>query len=135
RYDGLVEQLGGPPIPGVGFALGMERLVYLLRTDETDRLTRTRLYLAWIGPAARDWAFPVVHALRKGGLTVELEGEQKSLKSQMKRADKLRARHVLIVGEEELAKKKAVLRNMDSKEQAEVDLDRVAAELPKRLGI
>ena len=133
RYDGLVEELGGPPTPGVGFALGMERLVSLLRMKEMIPLPRPALYLAWIGPAARDWAFPVVHILRKRGLTVELEGEQRSLKSQMKRADKLRARHVLIVGDEELQKRKGMLRDMDSKEQSELKLDMLEDELRERL--
>jgi histidyl-tRNA synthetase len=134
RYDGLVKELGGPATPGVGFALGMERLVSLLRAKVAHRSPGPVLYVAWIGQAARDWAFPAVHALRQRGLTVELDGEQRSLKSQMKRADKLRARYVIILGDDELQKGKGTLRNMDSKEQTEVNLERIAEDLPKRLG-
>jgi len=104
-----------------------------LRMKEMIPIPRPALYLAWIGSAAREWVFPVVHRLRKAGLTVELEGEQRSLKSQMKRADKLRARHVLIVGDEELQKRKGMLRDMDSKEQSELKLDMLEDELRERL--
>jgi histidyl-tRNA synthetase len=125
RYDGLVEDLGGPPIPGVGFAMGMERLVLLLGRKETKRLPHPGLYLAWMGTPTRSWAFPVVHRLRQKGITVEMEGEEKSLKSQMRRADKMQARFALIVGDNELKSGKGILRDMDSKEQFEVSLDRI----------
>ncbi|MGH7775142.1 MAG: histidine--tRNA ligase [Candidatus Binatia bacterium] len=134
RYDGLVEDLGGPPTPGVGFAMGMERLVLLLGMKEAIKSPRPGLYLVWVGKEARAWAFPVVHRLRRQGVTVEMEGEEKGLKSQMRRADKLGALLVLIVGEEELKSGKGILRNMDSKEQSEVRLDRIEIELSKRLG-
>lgn len=132
RYDGLVEDLGGPPTPGVGFAMGMERLVLLLGMKETKKAPRPSLYLLWIGTAARAWVFPVVHRLRRRGITVEMEAEERSLKSQMRRADKLRALSALIVGDEELKSGKGILRNMDSKEQIEVSLDRIEDELLAR---
>ena len=69
RYDGLVEQLGGPPIPGVGFAMGVERLTMLLRLQESAARRRSICYVVWIGDKARDWAFPVVHRLRRQGLS------------------------------------------------------------------
>ncbi|MFQ5851126.1 MAG: histidine--tRNA ligase [Candidatus Binatia bacterium] len=146
RYDGLVEDLGGPAVAGVGFALGMERLVLLLGMDEIRRKIRPALYLAWVGRAAQAWAFPVVHRLRRRGITVEMEGEERSLKSQMRRADKLRALRgqmrqaikegvsfVLIVGEEELRKGRGILRDMDSKEQFEIRLDQIETDLAERL--
>ena len=58
RYDGLVQQLGGPPIPGVGFAMGVERLTMLLRLHERSDARGPEIYFAWIGAQARDWAFP-----------------------------------------------------------------------------
>src|SRR5262249_53892217 len=88
RYDGLVEQLGGPPIPGVGFALGMERLTVLLRLQERLSEKGPALYIVWLGERARDWAFATMQRLRCGGLSVEMEGEARSMKSQMRRADK-----------------------------------------------
>ncbi len=133
RYDGLVEDLGGPPAPGVGFALGMERLVLLFGMQETRSQARPALYLAWVGADARSWAFPLIHRLRRRGFTVEMEWEERSLKSQMRRADKLSARFVLIVGEEEFKKGTGIMRNMDNKEQSEIPLDQVESNLAKRL--
>ncbi len=133
RYDGLVKDLGGPAVAGVGFALGMERLVLLLGVEEESRFNRPGLYLAWMGKAGGDWAFPVAHALRQRGVVVEMEGEEKSLKSQMRRADKLKAQYVFIVGEDELNKGKGILRHMGSKEQVEVNLKGVETELAGKL--
>ena len=132
RYDGLVEQLGGPAIPGVGFAMGVERLTMLLRMQESAAANGPSLFVVWVGEKARDWAFPVVHRLRQKGVSVEMEGEARSLKSQMRRADKLKAVSVLIVGEDELAKGKAVLRDMASKQQAEIGLDGIESEVVAR---
>src|SRR5215467_6263984 len=132
RYDGLVQELGGPAIPGVGFAMGVERLTMLLRTQEIAAVNGPSYYIVWVGEMARDWAFPLVHRLRQRGLSVEMEGESRSLKSQMRRADKLKAVSVLIVGDDELAKGKAVLRNMATKQQEEIGLDKIEAELLTR---
>jgi histidyl-tRNA synthetase len=132
RYDGLVQELGGPAIPGVGFAIGVERLTMLMRLQEYAAAHGPFLFIVWIGEKARDWAFPVAHHLRQKGLSVEMEGESRSMKSQMRRADKLKAVSVLIVGEDELAKGKAVLRDMASKLQQEISLDGVEAELIAR---
>jgi histidyl-tRNA synthetase len=132
RYDGLVEQLGGPAIPGVGFALGVERLTMLLKMQESTAPAGPSLYIAWVGDKARDWAFPLVPRLRKKNIAVEMEGEARSLKSQMRRADKFKALSVLIIGDDELAQGKAVLRDMASKRQDEISLDRIEAELTAR---
>jgi histidyl-tRNA synthetase len=132
RYDGLVEALGGPAIPGVGFAIGIERLAMLLRMQERPAVAGPALYVVWIGENARHWAVPVVHQLRQTGLAVEMEGEARSLKSQMRRADKLKASSVLIVGDAELSKGAVLLRDMASKEQEEVQLDRLVSVLAAR---
>ncbi len=132
RYDGLVEQLGGPAIPGVGFAMGVERLTMLLKLQDTVVVRGLSLYIVWVGERARDWAFPLVHRLRQKNIAVELEGEARSLKSQMRRADKFNAKSVLIIGNDELAKGKAMLRDMASKQQEEIDLDDIEAELLAR---
>src|SRR5258706_2603413 len=133
RYDGLVEDLGGPSTPGVGFAMGMERLVLLLGARELRAAARPALFLVWVGEAGRAWAFPAAHRLRRRGVSVGMEGEEKSLKSQMRRADQLRARYALIVGDEELAKGTAILRDMDGKEQSELGLDGFEDELARRI--
>jgi histidyl-tRNA synthetase len=132
RYDGLVEQLGGPAIPGVGFAMGVERLTMLLRLQESAAVIGPSLFIVWLGDKARDWAFPVVHRLRRAGVSVEMEGETRSMKSQMRRADKLKAAAVLIVGENELTKGTAALRDMASKQQRDIDLSNIEAELAAR---
>ncbi|MGH7817265.1 MAG: histidine--tRNA ligase, partial [Candidatus Binatia bacterium] len=132
RYDGLVAQLGGPAILGVGFALGVERLTMLLRFRESAAASGPALYVVWIGEKARDWAFPMVHRLRQKGLAVEIEGDARSMKSQMRRADKLKAISVLIVGDDELTKGAAMLRDMASKQQQEISLNDIVAQLLAR---
>ncbi len=132
RYDGLVQALGGPAIPGVGFALGVERLALLLRMQGNHEAAGPSLFVVWMGENARDWAFPMVHRLRRKGISVEIEGEARSLKSQMRRADKLKAVSVLIVGENELQKGMAILRDMKSKQQEEMSLGAVEAEVSAR---
>jgi histidyl-tRNA synthetase len=122
RYDGLVEELGGPAIPGVGFAIGVERLTMLLREKKSFALPGPVVYVVWVGEHARGWAFPFVHRLRQQGLRIEIEGEVRSLKSQMRRADKLNASSVLIIGDNELDKGVALLRDMRSKQQHELSL-------------
>jgi histidyl-tRNA synthetase len=132
RYDGLVQELGGPAIPGVGFAMGVERLTMLLRLQEGPAARGPDLFVVWVGNSARDWVFPVVHRLRQKGIAVEMEGEVRSLKSQMRRADKFKAASVLIVGDDELANGRAVLRDMATKQQQEIGLERIEAELTAR---
>jgi histidyl-tRNA synthetase len=132
RYDGLVQDLGGPPIPGVGFALGVERLVMLLRVQERAAAQGPALFVVWVGDRARDWAFPLVHRLRRRGVSVEMEAESRSLKSQMGRADKLKALSVLIVGDDELTTGKAILRDMITKQQEDIGLEHIEEELAAR---
>ena len=135
RYDGLVQELGGPPIPGVGFAMGVERLTLLLRLQKNDAPVGPDVYVVWVGERARDWAFPLMLRLRQADLSIEMEGDSRSLKSQMRRADKFGARSVLIVGDDELARGVAILRDMASKDQTEIELPRVEAELLAKKGM
>ena len=128
RYDGLIEMLGGPQVPGIGFALGLERLVLLIQ--QHDRLSAEPdgldLFLAGLGPQAADYCFKLMHELRRGGLRVDMDLDAKSLKSQMKQADRAQAGHVLIIGDQELDSGRAPLRNMLSGEQAELELGAAA---------
>ena len=94
RYDGLVQAFGGPAIPGVGFALGVERLVLVLR-HERRAASGPAVYSPGLGAEARDWAVSRWRiGLRRKGVGVEIEAGARSLKSQMRRADKLKARAV-----------------------------------------
>ncbi len=137
RYDGLIEQLGGPAkMPGIGFALGMERLVLLLEQKEDHKETgdRADLFTVVLGEAALTFALPVVHDLRRLGHWIALDHSQRSLKAQMKQADRVKARFALIIGTQELEQQEAVLRNMDTQEQQAFSLQGTAAELAERLG-
>ncbi|MEW6501974.1 MAG: histidine--tRNA ligase [Thermodesulfobacteriota bacterium] len=122
RYDGLIEQLGGPKLPGIGFAMGMERLTLLLEQQNGGAAPSQAIdcFIAALGEAALTRAFPLLHALRTQGLKAAMDLEGKSLKSQMKQADRLAARYTLILGEEELAKGEAMLRDMATKDQQTV---------------
>jgi histidyl-tRNA synthetase len=126
RYDGLVGELGGPKVPGVGFAIGMERVVLLMEElSAVEKKTRDVVFFAALGDKARANVLPIIDTLRRDGVNIELDHEGHSLKSQMRRADKLMAHTVIIVGEEELKKGLATVRNMRTKEQHEVKLDEI----------
>ena len=121
RYDGLISELGGPGLPGIGFAIGVERVALLLADQEFAR--RPDLFIAALGEAAHAEAFRLMTALQRMGAAVELDYEGKSLKSQMRRADKFRSRFTLIIGGDELARGTAPLKEMDGGIQGEVALD------------
>jgi histidyl-tRNA synthetase len=129
RYDGLVQQLGGPDIPGIGFALGMERLIMLIPPVAAQ--ARCEVFLAPLATEARDFALRLQRELRKAGVSVMMDHEGRGLKSQMKRADKLGARFVAILGEDEMAKTRWTIRDMKASTQEEVGLDAAAAYLIK----
>jgi histidyl-tRNA synthetase len=120
RYDGLVADLGGPALPGIGFALGVERVALLV--GKQANIPGPTLFIAALGEAARSRSFTIMCDLQRQGVSVEMDYEGKSLKSQMRRADKLNARFVLIVGESEVAAGTAQLKNMQQGTQVEVAL-------------
>ena len=123
RYDSLVSQLDGPDHSGMGFAIGFERLVALLEEEKNTMSNNPDLFIIALGDEALDRAFLWADNLRKEGIYVEMEYVAKGLKAQMKKADRLNAKRVLIAGEDELNKGKVVIRNMDTKEQEEIPLD------------
>ncbi len=127
RYDGLVKSLDGPDTPGFGFAVGMERLVMLLQ--DKGQGTRGKgqglVFMIMLGDKAEKAAIPLIKTLRQKGIRIERDYGNKSMKSQMKRADKLGAKFVLILGENELASSNIIIKNMENGEQEQVALDRV----------
>jgi histidyl-tRNA synthetase len=133
RYDGLIRQLGGPDHPGIGFALGVERLVSLLEEGAQRRTEGCDLFLAALGGEAEGKVFQWAAELRRAGLWVETEYASRGLKAQLKTADRLGAARVLIVGENELATGKALLRDMAAKSQQEVPLDNLVDRLKEML--
>ncbi len=134
RYDGLVSLLGGPDHPAIGFAAGMERVVSLLDEDRPAEDTRPDLFIAALGERAEKACFCWVQELRKRGLWVEMDYASKGLKAQMKKADRLGARKVLIVGEDELASGKCLLRDMQTHVQEEVGLEGIVKNLVQAIG-
>jgi histidyl-tRNA synthetase len=128
RYDGLISDLGGPALPGIGFAIGLERLALMLGEQSIDP-PRPELFIATLGEAATKAGFAMLTRLQRQGILVEMEYTGKSLKAQLRRADKLKTRRVLILGEDELARGVAQLRHMDESLQEEVNLDGLEARL------
>lgn len=122
RYDGLIRQLGGPDHPGIGFAIGVERVIELLEKQGRPPLQTPDIFVAALGKEAEQLSFGLAQRLRKLGAWVETNYGSGSLKSQMKRADRLGAKKVLIIGEDELSSGKALWRDMATKEQGLVDL-------------
>jgi histidyl-tRNA synthetase len=117
RYDGLVSQLGGPTIPGIGFALGVERVALLL--GEKDFSRQPDLFMATVGAGQRAFAFNLMNQLLQKGVRVEMDYEGKSLKSQMRRADRLGARYSVVIGENEVDSGRASIKRMAVGEQVE----------------
>lgn len=133
RYDGLVKTLGGPDVGGIGFALGMERLVMLL--PQSAPAGRCQVFLAPLvaSDEARERVALLQKQLRNQGHSVLRAREARSLKSQLKRADKLGARFVAILGEDELLGKAWTVRDMASSSQERVADEEVMAYLGERL--
>ena len=125
RYDGLIAELGGPPTAGIGWAGGIERLMMLC--NEPKVLPRP-VAIAPLGPAAEIKALGIARELRKHGIAVEQE-YRGNMKRRMQRANKLNARAAIIIGDDELARGVAQLKDLDSGEQREIALDQLAAAL------
>ncbi len=128
RYDGLVAELGGAPTPALGFGMGLERLLLLLQAQgiELPEPRPCELYLVSIGEAANRRALALTNALRKEGFYVDCDQMGRSVKAQMKYADKLGSVYTLVLGEDELQSGKAQLKQMDTGETRQVELSAAA---------
>ena len=128
RYDGLVEELGGPATPGIGFAMGIERLILTLESKNilTDMTTKPDIYISNIGDAADLEAEKLVFELRSVGLVAEKDRIGRSLKAQMKYADKIGAAYTIVLGDDEINTRTAELKNMQTGEKKTVKLDDLA---------
>jgi len=136
RYDGLAEMLGGPRVPGFGFAMGLDRLVMILpEAVQARRERRPDLYIAHMGDACFRMALAVARRLRHQGFTCHVEFAGGSLKSQMRQANRSRARNVLILGEEELARDRFLLKRMDDSTQREIALEALEQHLTERTAV
>jgi histidyl-tRNA synthetase len=124
RYDGLVEELGGPHTPAVGFAVGMERLILLHQMAFPGGFGKEiRVFIAHLGENARQIAFQLASEFRNRGISTEMEYSNKSLKSQFKRADKLGVKYTIIIGDDELKRAKLKVKKMDTSIEKEFDID------------
>lgn len=135
RYDGLMKELGGPQIPGIGFAMGITRLILAMKACNAipDTCNYPSLYIAPMGAAAQCKAAGIVSTLRSKGVYAEYDLVGRSLKAQMKYADKTGAFFTLIIGDSELESEKAILKNMRESSQEEIDLNDIKA-LMKAIG-
>ena len=130
RYDGLSEVLGGPPVHGFGFALGQDRLVMVL--DEQwgkNAVWRPELFVISMGEAAFKRSLAIVRLLRAQGIACYFEFEGGSIKSQMRLANKIRAHHVLLIGENELLRERYQIKCMQDSKQWEVTLSELSSYL------
>ncbi len=133
RYDALVQLLGGPDTPATGFAIGFDRLAEIVQLNKSDLLRKPDLFIAAMGEKSQTLAFDWICELGAKGLYAEMDFHGRSLKSQMKRAGRLDTPYVLMVGENELEKGFALLRNMSTKDQEDVPLNRLVENISKRI--
>ncbi|MGG3924325.1 His/Gly/Thr/Pro-type tRNA ligase C-terminal domain-containing protein, partial [Geobacillus thermodenitrificans] len=134
RYNGLVQEIGGPETPGIGFALSIERLLAALEAEEIELPIHRGIdcYVVAVGERAKDETVRLVYELRRAGLRVEQDYLGRKMKAQLKAADRLGASFVAIIGDEELEKQTAAVKHMASGEQTDVPLGELASFLIER---
>lgn len=131
RYDDLVQELGGKPTPAMGFAVGLERVVEVMRESKVESRKLKigpDLFIATLGDEARKIGFDLLIKARSRGISADMDFQGKSLKAQMKAADRMSARYVFIIGDEEIKKKAGILKNMQTAEQKEVKFEDLSKE-------
>ena len=124
RYDGLIRSLGGPDVPGVGFACGMERLALLMKSPDPKK---PDFYTVSLDPSCYGLAYRVSRGLRLAGLTGELGYASSSMKAAMRQVGKSGARYAIIIGSDELARNVCAVKNMDNGNQEEVAVENLAS--------
>ena len=129
RYDGLMKELGGPQLPGIGFAMGLTRVILAMKSSKValPQAPSPRLYIASMGDRAQKKAAEIVSRLRTDGIFAEYDLVGRSLKAQMKYADRQNARFTLIIGDCEIESGRAVIKDMQNSEQSEIALNDTAS--------
>ena len=120
RYDGLVEKLGGKPTPGIGFAAGIERL--LLASTFDNKPPNIQIYLVGLGDAVRSTLITLAEDLRKNNFKTSFDYLRRSMKAQMREANKLGAQYAIILGEDELKDKSVIVKDLSTSEQEKIAL-------------
>lgn len=135
RYDNLVEEVGGPPIPGVGFGLGKERLLMLMEANgvEIPKPSDCDVFIATMGEAAKLYGQKLLFDLRRNGVKCQIDDLQRNFKGQFKYADRLGAKYAVVIGDNELETGVATLKDMEKGEQTEVKFDDLIKELKNRI--
>ena len=131
RYDGLVKALGGPAVPGIGFAVGLERLALLVKEMLTQD-SKVEVFIAALGNEAQATMLPVLDQLRDQGIAADMDYADGSLRSQMKQANRSGAQLTVIVGDSELQKQSVIVRDMQTKNQQDISLSALIATLVKQ---
>ena len=136
RYDHLIEEIGGPEVPGVGFGLGIERLLLLMEENgyvipEPDR---TDVFIAFMGDQAKREGLSILHRLRQAGVRGEMDTLARKVKGQFKYANHLHAKYTVMIGDEEIEKGIVQLKDMDAHAQQEVRLEDLIDTIRENLG-
>lgn len=131
RYDGLIEEMGGNPTPAVGFATGLERLLLALESQNLlpEKNRSVDAYVVALGEAAQAEGFKLLNSLRQQGLSAAMDFAGRSMKAQMKQANKLGAKYSVILGEDEIAEGVVMLRSMEDSSQEKVPMNQVAEKI------
>ena len=136
RYDGLVEQLGGPKgVSGIGFAIGAERLLLTMENNniEIENPYATDIFIVTIGDEAKTKSFKLLKDLRTNHISAENDHLDRSVKAQFKYSDKINAKFTIVIGDDELANDTATLKNMSTSEQTTIKLSEIVQELKSRM--
>ncbi|MFW5985860.1 MAG: histidine--tRNA ligase [Halanaerobiales bacterium] len=133
RYNDLAEEVGGRSVPGIGFAMGLERLMLILDKQGIELPVETGidLYITVIGERARKAAFKYMYQLRNAGFKVEIDYLDRSVKGQMKSADRMNARYTIIIGDNELESGQATIRNMKTGDQKQISIEELVERMEK----
>ena len=122
RYNGLVEELGGPTSPGIGFAMSIERLLLAIQAEDKkwEDPSTPDVYIVAMGEAAKKKAFEFTSILRQNNISTEMDYLNRKIKAQMKSADRLKSKFVIVLGDDEIEKESAVLKDLSNGEQQQV---------------
>jgi len=137
RYDGLIEEIGGDPTPGIGFAIGLERVLLALEKQELlpECNQAIAVYVATVNGTDQAAAFRLLTELRKAGITCDMDYMDRSLKSQFKQANRYPAKFVAVIGETETAQGKVSLKNMQTAEQELVNVEELILKIKAQMEV
>ncbi|MFB4166575.1 histidine--tRNA ligase [Virgibacillus sp. JSM 102003] len=135
RYNGLIEELDGPSTPGIGFGMGMERLMMALEAENRGMSIDDRLdcFIVAVGDEAEKEAVRLLHELRRSGIQADKDYQGRKMKAQFKAADRFKAKYVLILGEDEIERKIVNVKELDTGEQLEVPIEQLVEKMHEKL--